>query len=71
MRRYKKVMAALPPNVAEKTSQHVSSGEIKARAAARAVVHLSSSTLTGRGLHSLTLQLNVSAFCGIGAAFRG
>ena len=44
-----KVMAALPPNVAEKTSQHVSSGEIKARAAARAVVHLSSSTVTGRG----------------------
>ena len=24
----------------------------------------------GRGLHSFTLQLNVSAFCGIGGAFR-
>jgi len=26
---------------------------------------------TGRGLHSSTFQLNVSAFCGIGGAFRG
>jgi hypothetical protein len=25
----------------------------------------------GRGLHSSTFQLNVSAFCGIGCAFRG
>jgi len=25
----------------------------------------------GRGLHSFTFQLNVSAFCGIGGAFRG
>ena len=25
----------------------------------------------GRGLHSSTCQLNVSAFCGIGGAFRG
>jgi len=24
----------------------------------------------GRGLHSLTFQLNVSAFCGIGVAFK-
>jgi len=26
---------------------------------------------TGRGSHSFTFQLNVSAFCGIGGAFRG
>ena len=25
----------------------------------------------GRGLHSFTFQLNVSAFCGIGVAYRG
>jgi len=25
----------------------------------------------GRGLHSSTFRLNVSAFCGIGGAFRG
>ena len=25
----------------------------------------------GRGLHSSTFQLNVSAYCGIGGAFRG
>jgi len=25
----------------------------------------------GRGLHSFTFRLNVSAFCGIGGAFRG
>jgi hypothetical protein len=25
----------------------------------------------GRGLHSFTSQLNLSAFCGIGAAFMG
>ena len=28
-------------------------------------------TDVGRGLHSFTFQLNVSAFCGIGGAFRG
>jgi flagellar motility protein MotE (MotC chaperone) len=44
-----KVMAALPPNVAEKAAAHVSSDEIKERAAARAVVHLPSSTLEGDG----------------------
>jgi hypothetical protein len=27
--------------------------------------------LTGRGLHSSTFRLNVSAFCGIGGAIRG
>jgi hypothetical protein len=27
--------------------------------------------LTGRGLHSSTFWLNVSAFCGVGGAFRG
>jgi len=27
--------------------------------------------LDGRGLHSSTFQLNVSALCGIGGAFRG
>ena len=27
--------------------------------------------LLGRGLHSFTFQLNVSAFCGIGGACRG
>ena len=27
--------------------------------------------LDGRGLHSSTFRLNVSAFCGIGGAFRG
>ena len=27
--------------------------------------------LTGRGLHSSTSRLNVSAFCGIGGAFVG
>jgi len=26
---------------------------------------------SGRGLHSSTFQLNVSALCGIGVAFRG
>jgi adenine phosphoribosyltransferase len=26
---------------------------------------------SGRGLHSFTLRHNVSAFCGIGGAFRG
>ena len=47
-----KVMAALPPNVAEKTAAHVSSGEVKARAAARAVVHLASSTISGKNRES-------------------
>ena len=27
--------------------------------------------VSGRGLHSFTFQLNVSAFCGTGGAFRG
>jgi len=27
--------------------------------------------LAGRGLHSSTFRLDVSAFCGIGGAFRG
>ena len=44
-----KVMAALPPNVAERASEFVVSGEIKARAAARAVVHLESSHVSGAG----------------------
>ena len=27
--------------------------------------------IVGRGLHSSTFQLNLSAFCGIGGTFRG
>ena len=44
-----KVMAALPPDVADKAAAHVTSDEIRERAAARAVVHLPSSTLEGDG----------------------
>ena len=42
-----RVMAALPPNVAERTAALVASDEIRARAAARAVVHLASSHVSG------------------------
>ena len=44
-----RVMAALPPNVAERTAALVGRDEIRARAAARAVVHLESSFISGRG----------------------
>jgi len=41
-------------------------------AAAVAVAMSAEATmLEGRGLHSFSFQLNVSAFCGIGGAFRG
>jgi len=32
---------------------------------------LHSAVAHGRGLHSSSFRLNVSAFCGIGCAFRG
>ena len=43
------VMAALPPNVAERVVEDVENAEVRARAAARAVVHLESSALRGAG----------------------
>ena len=43
------VMAALPPNVAERVAEDVENAEVRARAAARAVVHLESSALRGAG----------------------
>ena len=46
------------------TSGDPSPHEDEEDAAARTVI-------TGRGLHSSTFQLNLSAFCGIGGAFRG
>ena len=42
-----RVMAALPPDVAERVAALVASDEIRARAAARAVVHLASSRVSG------------------------
>jgi hypothetical protein len=36
-----------------------------------AEVELASTLLYGRGLHSFTSQLNLSAFCGTGGTFRG
>ena len=71
-----KVMAALPPVVAERASEYVVNGEIKARAAARAVVHLESSRVSGAGSetcvagHDATFTL-VSANPGGGLLSKG
>jgi hypothetical protein len=39
--------------------------------AATAAATAAAGTATGRGFHSFTVRLNVSAFCGIGGAFGG
>ena len=71
-----RVMAALPPNVAERTAALVASDEIRARAVARAVVHLESSFISGPGCETVMagtegLVLLESANPGGGRLTRG
>ena len=63
--------------VGDRTSPYVTiesdTGNRAHRVAAgpKVLLALGKVSLHGRGLHSFTFQLNVSAFCGIGGAFRG
>jgi hypothetical protein len=45
-------------------------GPAQATDGRRAAAAVEPCTICGRGLHSFTFRLNVSAFCGIGGAFR-
>jgi len=45
--------------------------KIKANVAIKDGCDATPQAVTGRGLHSSTFRLNVSALCGIGGAFRG
>jgi len=62
-------------NGPETTTNHVMEAErtLGIEAARACIIREINHTMGahGRGLHSSTFRLNVSAFCGIGGAFRG
>ena len=56
---------------ASAATAEASAATAAAAVAAAATAAATEARITGRGLESSTFQLNESAFCGIGGAFRG